>query len=135
MIFSKEQIIGLPDQLKSAQSIFNSTGGLHASGLFNSKAELISAREDVGRHNALDKIIGQAFQSGHLPLNKHLLLVSGRLSYELVQKASMAGIQILAAIGAPSSLAYELAKEMKLTLIGFLRDQSFNVYTGFERII
>lgn len=127
-------IHGLPETLSSSQNVFNQTGGLHASALFNLNGELEIVREDVGRHNALDKVIGAKFMAGELPLSDKILLVSGRTSFELVQKALMAGIPILAAVGAPSSLAVELAAEFGMTLIGFVRDGRFNVYCGVERI-
>ncbi len=131
---NSSQLIQLPDILRQAQEIFGNTGGIHAAGLFNPKGELLSIREDVGRHNALDKVIGLAFQQKNLPLNEQILLVSGRASFELVQKSLMAGIPILAAVGSPSSLAVELAEEYNMTLVGFLRDKRFNVYCGIERI-
>jgi FdhD protein len=125
----------LPELLKNSQNVFEKTGGLHASALFNKVGELILLREDVGRHNALDKIIGAALQNNLLPLENYILLLSGRASFELIQKATMAGIKIVAAIGAPSSLAVKLANERLMTLIGFLRDDRFNIYCGTENII
>jgi len=127
-------IHSLLQKLRDAQAIFETTGGLHASALFNADGKIEIVREDVGRHNALDKVIGAKFLSGELPLSNKLLLVSGRASFELVQKALMAGIPILAAVGAPSSLAVELATEFKMTLVGFVRDGRFNIYTGGQRV-
>lgn len=130
-----ETVHSLPDRLRGFQNIFDQTGGLHASALFTSDGEIEIVREDVGRHNALDKVIGAKFLAGELPLSDKILLVSGRASFELVQKALVAGIPILAAVGAPSSLAVELAKEFGMTLIGFVRDESFNVYSGTDRVV
>jgi FdhD protein len=132
---ASETLIRLPELLRSSQNIFDSTGGLHASALFNTDGKLDLVREDVGRHNALDKVIGAKFRTGNVPLSTSILLVSGRASFELVQKALMAGIPILAAVGAPSSLAVELAEEFGMTLVGFVRDGGFNIYTGGQRII
>jgi len=134
LLISRETILLLPGILKNHQLMFESTGGLHGCGLFSLSGALISLREDVGRHNALDKLIGHAFMDRRLPLENTVLLLSGRASFELVQKAAMAGIVIVAAIGAPSSLAVSLAQEFNITLIGFLRDHSFNIYTGAHRI-
>ncbi|ATL48918.1 sulfurtransferase FdhD [Chitinophaga caeni] len=132
----RELICSLPAVLRAHQHHFSSTGGIHASGLFNSKGRFIALREDVGRHNALDKLIGLALFKNWLPLNDHILLLSGRASFELVQKASMAGIRIIAAIGAPSSLAVDMAKDADITLLGFLRDDRFNIYhLGAQTII
>ncbi len=127
-------LAGLPDALRRAQRVFDRTGGLHAAGLFTAGGELLAVREDVGRHNAVDKVIGWALQAGRLPLTGCVLLVSGRASFELVQKAVLAGIPVLAAVSAPSSLAAELAEDAGLTLIGFLRGTSMNIYAGGQRI-
>jgi FdhD protein len=131
---SAHVLAALPDRLRAAQRTFDRTGGLHAAGLFTADGELLVLREDVGRHNAVDKVIGWAAREGRLPLTGHVLLVSGRASFELTQKAWMAGIPLLAAVSAPSTLAAELADEAGLTLVGFLRGSSMNVYTGPQRV-
>jgi FdhD protein len=133
-VFSPAMLASLPDRMRGAQRVFASTGGLHAAGLFTASGDLLAVREDVGRHNAVDKIVGWAVLNDKLPLTGCALLVSGRASFELVQKAVLAGIPLLAAVSAPSSLAADLAAEAGLTLIGFLRGPSMNVYTGAHRV-
>jgi len=127
-------LASLPDRLREAQAAFAVTGGLHATGLFSAAGEPSCVREDVGRHNAMDKVVGWAFREGLLPLAEHVLCVSGRLSFELVQKAAVAGCPVLVAVGAPSSLAVDLATDRGVTLCGFVRDGSANVYTESWRI-
>lgn len=127
-------LYGLPQKLLAQQEAFESTGGLHASALFSQEGSFLRLKEDVGRHNALDKLIGAAFLDGHLPIDACILLLSGRASFELVQKAAMAGIRVIAAIGAPSGLAVSMAQESGITLIGFLRGERFNIYTHPARI-
>ncbi|WP_063043360.1 formate dehydrogenase accessory sulfurtransferase FdhD [Nocardia pseudovaccinii] len=134
MRISPDMLATLPDQLRAAQRVFDRTGGLHAAGLFTADGELLCLREDVGRHNAVDKVIGHALRSGLLPLRQTILMVSGRASFELAQKAVMAGIPLLAAVSAPSALAVDLAASHGLTLVGFLRGTSMNIYTGAERL-
>jgi FdhD protein len=133
-LINAELLYELPDLLSHHQEIFTATGGLHACALFNLTGKLLLVREDVGRHNALDKLIGVALGNNWLPLNQSILLLSGRASFELVQKAAMAGITMIAAVGAPSSLAVQLAEEFGITLIGFLRNHRFNIYTAAHRI-
>lgn len=131
----RDMVRRLPASLRHAQSVFDATGGLHASALFDVDGGLVTIREDVGRHNALDKVIGAQLLAGLLPAHERILVVSGRVSFELVEKALMAGIPLLAAIGAPSSLAVETAREAGMTLIGFLSAERFNVYCGAERLV
>jgi FdhD protein len=127
-------LAGLPPKLRAAQRTFDRTGGLHAAGLSTAAGELLVLREDVGRHNAVDKVLGWALREGRLPLAGHVLLVSGRASFELTQKAWMAGLPMLAAVSAPSTLAVELAEESGMTLVGFLREPKMNVYSGAHRV-
>ena len=130
-----ETLLSLPETLHNAQSDFARTGGIHAAGIFGVDGKLMIAREDIGRHNAVDKAVGRAFLDEQLPLEKHLLLASGRASFEIIQKALAAVIPIVAAVSAPSSLAVELARDSNQTLIGFLRPPSFNIYTHVARVI
>src|SRR3954471_907816 len=133
-VVDRTALLGLPDTLRTAQTVFEATGGLHAAGLFTPEGALRVLREDVGRHNAGDKIVGHAVMAGWLPLSDSVLMVSGRLSFEIVQKAAVAGIPIVAAVSAPSSLAVATAQRFEQTLVGFLRDGRGNVYTHPERI-
>ena len=132
--FSRDVILGIPDNLRAAQDTFDETGGLHAAAAFTTQGELVVVREDVGRHNAVDKVVGNLLSQRRLPASEMGLMVSGRASFELMQKTLMAGIPLLAAVSAPSSLAVELAREFNVTLIGFLRGDNFNIYAGEERI-
>jgi FdhD protein len=129
-----EVLYQLPDRLRASQGVFNTTGGLHAAALFDTSGNLLALQEDVGRHNALDKLIGSAFLSGELPLSDRIILVSGRASFEILQKCIAAGVPIVCAVSAPSSLAVSLAQEFGITLIGFLRGKRLNVYNAVERV-
>ncbi|MEA2521623.1 MAG: FdhD protein [Actinomycetota bacterium] len=128
-------ISSLPDKLRAKQKVFERTGGLHAAGLFTADGALVSLREDVGRHNAVDKVIGEQLLAGGLPADRHILQVSGRVSFELVQKAARAGIPILAAVGAPSSLAVAAGDRLGLTIVGFVREERLNVYSHADRVV
>ncbi|MPZ61319.1 MAG: formate dehydrogenase accessory sulfurtransferase FdhD [Propionibacteriales bacterium] len=134
LVLEPGSLAELPDRLRAAQGLFERTGGLHGAGLFSADGDLRWVREDVGRHNAVDKLVGRAILDDALPLRNHILLVSGRASFELVQKVVMAGIPAMAAVSAPSSLAADLAEEEGVTLVGFLRGTSMNVYTGSHRV-
>jgi FdhD protein len=132
---SSEVLLSLPAKLRAAQAAFERTGGIHAAGLFDVEGNLLLSREDVGRHNAVDKLVGRMFLDGKLPLENCVLMLSGRTSFELMQKSLMAGVPALAAVGAPSSLAVQVALRFGMTLIGFLRDGRFNVYSGDARVV
>ncbi len=133
-VVSRAVILGLPDALRAAQPAFDATGGLHAAGLFTSAGELVAVREDVGRHNALDKVVGSQLLARALPLRDRVLMVSGRVSFEIIQKADAAGIPVVAAVSAPSSLAIDAAERLGVTLVGFVRGDGFNVYSHDARI-
>ncbi|MEM7108168.1 MAG: formate dehydrogenase accessory sulfurtransferase FdhD [Bacteroidota bacterium] len=132
---SHEVVLAAPPKLRSSQTVFAHTGGIHATGLFDAKGQLIMLREDVGRHNAFDKVIGACLAKGMVPLSDYLVLVSGRASFELAQKAVMAGLPIMAAVGAPSSLAVQLAQRFRLTLMGFLKQSTLNIYNNANRVV
>jgi len=133
-VVAPQTLLALPDLLRAGQAVFGFTGGLHAAGLFTPDGTLVALREDVGRHNALDKLVGSRLLAGELPLHDRILLVSGRASFELVQKAAVAGIPVLAAVSAPSDLAVEAAGRLGVTLVGFLRGDGFNVYARPDRV-
>jgi FdhD protein len=133
-VIASDTVLELPDRLRAAQKVFDSTGGLHGAALFTPEGELLSLREDVGRHNAVDKLVGERFLAGDTPISGRVLLVSGRASFEIVQKAAVAGIPVICAVSAPSSLAVDAARRFGITLVGFLRASRFNIYTGPERI-
>jgi FdhD protein len=133
-VVAAETLLALPGRLREAQAVFDATGGIHAAGLFDVAGTLLAVREDIGRHNALDKLIGGRFLAGELPLHDRIVLLSGRLGFELVQKAAVAGVPVLAAVSAPSDLAVEAAERLGVTLVGFLRGDGFNVYAHPDRI-
>jgi FdhD protein len=131
---SAEMLYSLPEKLREAQGLFDATGGLHAAALFDAEGNLVALREDVGRHNATDKLVGWALLEGRLPLSGHIVMVSGRSSFEILQKCLTAGVPFVCAVSAPSSLAVDVAREFGMTLVGFLRERRFNVYAGQERV-
>jgi len=133
-VIARSVLVDLPERLRTEQRLFDRTGGLHAAGRFTAEGEARAVREDVGRHNAVDKVVGAALLAGELPLTDEVLVVSGRVSFEIVQKAAVAGLALVAAVSAPSSLAVSAARRLGLTLVGFVRDGSANVYTGPERV-
>lgn len=133
-LITPDLLLSLPTRMREDQNVFESTGGLHAAGLFDRRGNLLSLREDVGRHNALDKLIGAALLDNRLPLSDHIVMLSGRASYELLQKSVMAGVPVVCAVSAPSSYAVDLAEQFGITLVGFLRGERFNVYTHAERL-
>jgi len=134
-LVAPETIYSLPEKLRGAQGLFDATGGLHAAALFDKEGTLVALREDVGRHNATDKLVGWALLEGRLPLSEHVVMVSGRSSFEILQKCLTAGVPIVCAISAPSSLAVDVARQFGMTLVGFLRGNRFNIYSGHERIL
>ena len=133
-VLDAEVLVRLPDALRASQAVFGRTGGLHAAALFSASGELLVLREDIGRHNAVDKVIGWALMENRVPLSENIMLVSGRGGFEIVQKAIVAGTPVVASVSAPSSLAVRLARELRLTLIGFLRGRRFVIYSGEERV-
>jgi len=134
-MFTENILTDVPNRLRAAQDTFEKTGGLHAAAVFDTDGNLVTTMEDIGRHNAVDKVLGFLLRNERLPGSDYGLLVSGRASFELMQKAAVAGIPLLAAVSAPSSLAVQVAKEFNMTLVGFLRGNTFNIYSGAERVV